>query len=138
MTLFNIDDLQNKISHNLAQRQQAAIEAEQMVESELTNYLRWHRGIHAKKIICDYRQTMHTLAQQELKRSMMQLNDGENQSQVLEELCYRLVKKLTHAPSVGLRQAAHDGHDHLLTLMNYLYNSPTQPLEAQLTHEEIA
>ena len=134
VTLYNIDNLQTKINHNLGQRQQAAITAEQLIEGELENYVRWHRGINAKRIICNYRETMHDLAKIELKRSLTQLNEGSNQEQVLEELCYRLVNKLTHAPSVGLRQAAVDGHDHLLTLINYLYK--TAP-EAQLTHEEI-
>ncbi len=133
VTLYNIDDLQTKINHNLGQRQQAAIEAEQLIECELNNYARWHRGINAKRMICNYRQTMYDLAKTELKRSKSQLNDGTNQEQVLEELCYRLVKKLTHAPSVGLRQAAVDGHDNLLTLINYLYKAP----EAELAHEEI-
>ncbi|OGV38470.1 MAG: glutamyl-tRNA reductase [Legionellales bacterium RIFCSPHIGHO2_12_FULL_42_9] len=134
VTLYNIDDLQIKIDHNLGQRQLAAIEAEQLIECELDNYIRWHRGINAKQIICNYRQTMYSLAKLELKRSMTQLNKGTNQEQVLEELCYRLVNKLTHTPSVGLRQAAVDGHDNLLTLVNYLYTVP----EDQSTHEEIA
>lgn len=134
VTLYNIDDLQTKINHNLGQRQQAAIEAEQLIECELDNYVRWHRGINAKRIICNYRETMYDLAKIELKRSLSQLNEGNNQEQVLEELCYRLVNKLTHTPSVGLRQAAVDGHDNLLTLINYLYKAP----EDQLTHEEIA
>ena len=134
ITLTNIDELQNTISHNLSQRQNAAIEAEQMIEFELDNYIRWHRGINAKRIICNYRDAMHEMAQHELKRSLIQLSEGSNQQQVMEELCYRLVNKLTHAPSVGMRQAAFDGQDHLLNLVNYLYTIP----EAQSTNEEIA
>ena len=134
LTLYNIYDLQTKINHNLGQRQLAAIEAEQLIECELDHYIRWHRGINAKRIICNYRQTMYDLAKLELKRSITQLNEGTNSEQVLEELCYRLVNKLTHTPSVGLRQAAVDGHDNLHTLINYLYKAP----EDQFTHEEIA
>lgn len=77
---------------------------------------------------------MSELANQELQRSLTKLKQGSNQEEVLHELCHRLVHKLTHVPSVGLKQAAIDGHEELLTLIHYLYQTP----KAQSTHEEIA
>ena len=142
VTLYNIDDLQNQIQQNLNHRQHAAIEAEQLINSELENYLQWHKLMSAKKSICDYRGSMQALAQQELARSMKQLNNNTDQRQVLEELCQRLIQKFTHIPTMRLKQAVLNGQDDLLTLIHHLYNedgiSEINYLEANLTHEEIA
>ena len=122
--LYNIDDLQQMIEKGMNERRAAALEAEQLIESELDNYIRWHRSRKATSIICDYRDHMQGLAQQELQRAMRKLSAGECQSSVLTEFSTRLVKKLTHAPTVGLRQVARDNHEELLDLAQYLFNAP--------------
>ncbi|ARG96849.1 glutamyl-tRNA reductase [Legionella micdadei] len=132
--LYNIDDLQSMIVKGMDERRSAALQAEQLIESELDNYIRWHRSLRAKDAICNYRNRMHDLAQQELKRAQEKLRAGHCQIGVLQELCDRLVNKLTHPPSVGLRQAAQDGREELLDLVHYLYNFTT----IQSPYEEIS
>lgn len=120
--LYNIDDLQTMITKGMAQRQTAALQAEQLIDSELDNYIRWHRSLRARDVICDYRDHMQDLAQQELQRAMSQLSAGKEQALVMQEFCHRLVNKLTHHPTTGLRQAACDGREELLDLTHYLFN----------------
>ncbi|KTD31081.1 glutamyl tRNA reductase [Legionella maceachernii] len=123
--LYNIDDLQSMIVKGMDERRFAALQAEQLIESELDNYIRRHRSLRAKDVICDYRNRMQDLAQQELQRAQEKLSAGHCQTHVLQELCDRLVNKLIHHPTVGLRQAAKDGREEILDLIHYLYNFTT-------------
>ncbi|QDP73195.1 glutamyl-tRNA reductase [Legionella israelensis] len=123
--LYNIDDLQTLIKKGMNERQAAAVEAEQLINIELDNYIRWHRSLKAKSMICNYRAQMEDLAQQELQRALQKLSHGHDQQSVLNEFGERLLNKLTHSPTVGLRKAARDGREELLTLANYLFNPST-------------
>ena len=118
--LYNIDDMQQVIAKGMNERRSAAQRAEQLIESELDNYIRRHRTQKAKTIICDYRSQMQAVAQQELQRAIQKLSTGKCQFSVLEEFSERLVKKLTHTPTVGLRHAARDNREELLDLAQYL------------------
>ena len=118
--LYNIDDLQMVIAQGMAERRSSAIKAEQLIDSELDNYIRSHRSRRAKNVICDYRRQMQHVGQLELQRAIQQLSAGKCQFSVLEEFGERLVNKLTHTPTVGLRQAASDNREELLDLAQYL------------------
>lgn len=118
--LYNIDDLQQIIEKGVDKRRAAALKAEQLLDSELDNFIRQHRTRQAKEVICNYRSQMHTITQQELKRARQKLLAGQCQFNVLEEFSQRLLKKLTHTPTVGLRQAARENHEELLDLARYL------------------
>ncbi|VEA02611.1 glutamyl-tRNA reductase [Salmonella enterica subsp. salamae] len=53
--LYSVDDLQSIISHNLAQRQAAAVEAETIVEQEASEFMAWLRAQGASETIREYR-----------------------------------------------------------------------------------
>ena len=125
--LYNIDDLQMLIEKGMDKRRTAAQHAEQLIDGELSNYIRWHRSLHAKDVICDYRTQMQDLAQLELQRAIQKLSTGQCQFSVLTEFSERLVNKLTHRPTVGLRRAARDDRSELLDLARYLLNTPAEP-----------
>lgn len=117
MTVCNIDSLQSQCLSNLAQRQQAAILAETMIEQELTKYFCWTDSLASKNIILDYRKHMQQLAQKELAIAMESLKQNQVcADEVLQKLTYRLVKKLTHIPTITLKQAARGGNKELLAL----------------------
>ncbi len=131
--LYNVDDLQTMIEQGMDERRTAALEAEQMINAELDNYIRWHRSLKANDTICDYRNQMRSLARAELERAVQKLSNGQCQELVLNEFSERLLNKLTHSPTVGLRQAAWDGREELLDLAGYLFN-PSK----NRGHEEIS
>ncbi|MDI1352511.1 MAG: glutamyl-tRNA reductase, partial [bacterium] len=132
--LYNVDDLQLMIEKGMDERRQAAFQAEQLIDSELHNYIRWHRSLKAKDVICDYRNQMNGLAQYELQRALNKLSQGHSQHSVLSEFSERLVNKLTHHPTTGLRHIAQDGKEDLLSLAQYLFNTT----DCQSSYEEIA
>ena len=126
--LYNIDDLKTLITKGMDERRSAALQAEQLIDCELDNYIRWHRSLRAKDVICDYRNHMQTLADHELQRAQAKLSAGLNQEDVMRELCDRLVNKLTHTPTAGFKQAAWDGREELLDLAHYLFKNPDEAI----------
>lgn len=123
--LYNVDDLQFMIEKGMDERRQAALQAEKLVESELSHFIGWHRSLRANEVICDYRDHMNSLAQLELQRALKKMTSGDCPKTILNEFSERLVNKLTHSPTSGLRQLAWDDRDDLLTLAQYLF-TPTK------------
>jgi glutamyl-tRNA reductase len=122
VTLCNIDDLSAFITHGLAERQAAAKNAELMIEQAILDYERINRARQTKHIICNYRQRMQQLANVELTHAINQINIGKDPATVLSEFSEKLINKLTHKPSIGLRQAAWDDQSALLELADYLFS----------------
>lgn len=120
--LYNIDDLHQIISEGMEERRAAAVHAEQLIDTEMAQFVDWKRAVKANKIIVDYRHHMKNLATHELARAQKKLTSGECQHSVLNELCERLVNKLTHLPTQGLRQVALDERSDLIDLVQYLFN----------------
>lgn len=131
--LYNVDDLEHIIQQGMNERKNAAIEAEELINAELDQYIRWHRSLRASDVICDYRSQMQELGRYEMERSLARLNKGQNSEQVIQELCERLMNKLLHQPSAGLREAAWDGREDLLELARYIYN-PNQGRKALFSY----
>jgi glutamyl-tRNA reductase len=131
--LYNVDDLQNMTEEGMKERRQAALLADQLIEEELNNYLYKQRSLKAKKVICDYRTQMHHLAQKELQRALKKLSAGQCQQLVLNEFSKRLVNKLTHYPTNGLKQIARDGREDLFTLAQYLFTTACQSSYEELS-----
>lgn len=129
ITLYNIDDLERMTQEGLQQRHIAAEHATKLVDYELKTFMQQHRALRAKDLICDYRNAMETLAEQELQRAMQKLARGIDQIEVMAEFSQRLIKKFTHIPSVGLRQAALDQRDDMLDLAHSLFNINQQSYE---------
>ncbi|QQN40157.1 glutamyl-tRNA reductase [Acinetobacter sp. CS-2] len=104
--LYGVDDLQSVIDDNLAQRRQAAVEAEVMVNQLATEMLTQQKIKKAGSTIQAYREQGEVLRQEELALAMSRLASGDNPEQILQELSYRLTQKLLHPTSILLRQAA--------------------------------
>lgn len=132
--LHNIDALQNLIDKGLKKRQMAAEEAEALVHEELARYARWYRSLKAKDLVFAYREQMQRLGQEELQKAFAKLAAGMDQETVLSTLCQKLINKLTHTPTIGLKKMALDNRIDLLDFSRYLFN----PLTQENKHEEIA
>lgn len=120
--LYNVDDLQNRIEQGMDERKQAALNAELLIHQALEKYQCQNRGLQAKALICNYREHMQNLANPELQKALQRLSMGEDHTEVLKEFSRKLVNKLLHLPSAGLRQMAKDGHESSLTLAQSLLN----------------
>ncbi|MFW1844555.1 glutamyl-tRNA reductase [Acinetobacter pittii] len=104
--LYGVDDLQSVIDENLAQRRQAAVEAEVMVNQLATQLITHQKVKEAGSTIYAYRQHSEEISQQELTHALEALHHGENAEQVLQQFAHRLTQKLMHPTSILLREAA--------------------------------
>ena len=104
--LYGVDDLQSVIDENLAQRRQAAVEAEVMVNQLATELVTQQKVNLAGETIHTYRDYGEQLREEELAHAMQRIAKGEAAETVLAEFSYRLTQKLLHPTSIVLREAA--------------------------------
>ena len=104
--LYGVDDLQTVIDENLAQRRQAAVEAEVMVNQLATELMTQQRVKGAGHTIQSYREHGEHLAEEELALALAKLESGESAEEILKAFSHRLTQKLLHPTSILLRQAA--------------------------------
>ena len=115
--LYTVDDLQGIIEQNMATRQQAAGQAEIIIEEERDNFMAWYRSLESVKLIQDYRTHAERLQQQEIVLALHALAQGKDSQAVVERLARRLTNKLIHTPTRALNQAGKDGNQDLLTVL---------------------
>ena len=119
--LYGVDDLQSVIEDNLAQRRQAALEAEVMVNQLATQLITQQKVKDAGSSIQQYREHGEQMRQQELNCALARIATGEDAAVVMQDFSHRLTQKLLHPTSILLRDAAkaddpaHFGfiHEHL-------------------------
>ncbi len=127
--LHNIDDLHVVIEKGLDERKLAAKAAESLIQPALSAYLKADRVRSAKKLICEHREHMQHLAREELLRATQKLKAGENATAVMQVFSERLLNKLLHQTTVGLREAAADHRTDLLDFAEYFFNSDPTPIK---------
>ena len=77
-----------------------------MVNQLATQLLNQQKVKQAGGTIHQYRQHQENLAQAELKQALLALERGQQPEQVLQAFSHRLTQKMSHVPSLLLRQAA--------------------------------
>jgi glutamyl-tRNA reductase len=103
--LYTVDDLQNIVAENQRHREQAARQAEQIVQDEREQFMNWFRSLSAQNHVRLYRQQADEIRQEQLAQALRKLEQGDDAAAVLSELSERLTNKLIHAPTEALRQA---------------------------------
>ena len=106
--LYGVDDLQSVIDENLAQRRQAAVEAEVMVNQLVTQLVTQQKIKDAGSTIQQFREHGEEQRQVELSQALERIQSGEDMKQVMEDFAHRLTQKLLHPTSMLLRQAAQE------------------------------
>lgn len=120
--LYTIDDLKDVVQENLQSRQQAAKEAEKIIDLQVVDFMRWVRMLDAVPTIRALRIQAEALREAELAAARKRLARGDDPQQVLERLAHALTNKFTHAPMVALQQADHDGNADLLEAARRLFD----------------
>ena len=120
--LYTIDDLQAVVEEGLGQRQDAARQAEILINEALDDWQREIRGYRAIDTIKQLRDTTQVLSEQELVRAMKMVEAGRSADEVLTQLSRNLTNKFLHAPTVALRSAAEQGDLSLLEATHRLFS----------------
>ncbi|MDM3403947.1 glutamyl-tRNA reductase [Citrobacter sp. Cb019] len=115
--LYSVDDLQSIISHNLAQRKAAAVEAETIVAQETSEFMAWLRAQGANETIREYRSQSEQIRDELTAKALAALQQGGDAQAIMQDLAWKLTNRLIHAPTKSLQQAARDGDSERLNIL---------------------
>ncbi len=119
--LYTVDDLDEVIEENKRSRQEAALQAEEIIDQHVEAFMGWLRSLDAVELIQGYRIQAEQLRNETLKKALQQLKRGKSPEEALQFLAHTLTNKLLHTPSAQLRQAGFDGQIELLEAANTLF-----------------
>lgn len=120
--LYTVDDLQEVIEEGRQSREEAAEQAEEIIEQQVEHYMGWLRSLDAVDTIRAVRQQAEDVRNEVLKTAQRQLAAGKEPEQVLNELARTLTNKLVHEPSVQINRAAYDGREEILDTARELFS----------------
>jgi len=112
--LYTVDDLHEVIEENRKSRQEAALQAEDIIATQVAHFMGWLRSLDAVDAIRAYRDKAHHLRDDVLANARRQLLAGKDPQEVLNELARVLTNKLIHEPSVQMKHAAYHADQDLL------------------------
>lgn len=121
--LYSIDDLTEIIGENLANRESAAAEAEQMVAQGAADYARERRMRAGQAVLRQYRAEAQELRDAALAAARRRLDAGQEPDQIMERLAADLTNKLLHRPTVAIRQASAHEDGAVLAWLREHYSS---------------
>ena len=124
--LYTVDDLQEVIEEGRQSREEAAQQAEEIIEHQVEHFMGWLRSLEAVDTIRAVRQQAEEVRDEVLKNAQRQLASGKDAEQVINELARTLTNKLVHEPSVQLNRAAYDGREELLESARELFSLKDQ------------
>ncbi len=107
--LYNIDDLQMRAQNSLDHRKAAAVEAQELIDEHVNDYMRTLRSFDSLDLIRHYRQKVGELRDEELAKALQKLEQGQSPALVLEQFAHAFSQKLMHQPCMTVRQASERG-----------------------------
>ncbi|MGB9429837.1 MAG: glutamyl-tRNA reductase [Gammaproteobacteria bacterium] len=119
--LFTIDDLHSVVEKNLRSRQEAAQQAEVIIDAQVAQFMEQLRGLDAVPTIRAVREHAAELRNHTLEQAQHLLAGGATPESALRFLAETLTNRLLHAPTAYLRQAAHAGRDHIIRQAHELF-----------------
>ena len=115
--LYSVDDLHGIIEENRQARQDAAVEAEEIVNGCIDKFTYWLDSLKAVESIRLYRRQSELLRDQLLSKASFALSNGGEPEKVLKELAFKLTNKLIHHPTLALTDVSGSGDEDKLQLL---------------------
>jgi len=119
--LYCVDDLKNIVDDGLQSRREAAEQAEDIIDIQVSHFQTWIRAQDASKTIHQLRTQSDKTREELLQKAINSLSNGQSAEQALERLANDLTNKILHAPSSTLKQAASEGNNELLSAAQQLF-----------------
>jgi len=122
--LYTVDDLQEVIEENRQSRQEAACEAEEIVDAQVNQFMLKLQALGANDVIRAYRDKITAIKSEALEKSLKQLQAGQSPEAVLQQLAHTMSNKIMHAPTARMREAAELGNDQIIIAARTLLELP--------------
>jgi glutamyl-tRNA reductase len=109
--LYDIDSLNDKLEHSLAERMAEVPQVKAILDEELVGFTEYMKSLEMIPIIADIRQQAETIRQEMLEKTLRRLPDlTEAERARIEAMTQALVKQILHAPTQRLRAEASCPH----------------------------
>lgn len=104
--LYDIDDLQAVASENLNGRTGEVLKADEIVDEEVEDFLRWLDSLEQVPTIVALRQRLEEIRQHELEKSLRTSLKGlsEKERQAIEDMTAAMIGKILHVPISRLKK----------------------------------
>jgi glutamyl-tRNA reductase len=119
--LYTVDDLDEVIQENMRSREEAATQAEEIIEQYVHDYMGWLRSLDAVELIQDYRSYAEQIRDEVTQKALQHLAKGKSPEETIRFIAHTLTNKLLHTPSTQIRQAGFNGQIELLEAANTLF-----------------
>jgi glutamyl-tRNA reductase len=119
--LYTVDDLHEVIEENMRSRQEAAEQADEIIDVQIDHFLGWLRSLDAVGVIRAYREEADNLRLEVLDKAQRMLAAGKSPHEALNFLAHTLTNKIIHAPCANLRQACYDQRPELVEAARELF-----------------
>jgi len=120
--LYTVDDLQDIINEGLKSRQEAALMAEDIIETQVVHFMAWLKSLSAVNTLCRYREKAEDIRDGCIKNAFKQLKNGKDPEKIITEMAKQLTNKILHSPSIQIKQAGMDERDDLIKAACLLFN----------------
>lgn len=107
--LYTVDDMRDIIEEGLRTRQEAAKQAEEIIATQVSDFMGWLRSLQVVDVIRHFRSEAESTRDAETEKALRALARGEPADDIIKRLSHDLTNKLLHAPSAKIRQAGYDG-----------------------------
>ncbi len=124
--LYTVDDMNDIIQENLRSRAQAALQAEEIIDTQVEHFMGWFNSLGAVETICDLRSHIKAAQARLTEQALQKLAAGKDPSDVIKLLSHQLSNTVLHEPCVQLRRAAANGDEEFLSVTRQLFNLQNQ------------
>lgn len=127
--LYTVDDLKQVIDQNLQSRQEAAREAEALVEQGSEYFMGQLRASGVSDLLRSFRSHAESIQQAEVEKSLNALRGGADPEAVVRSLARSITNKLIHTPTHQVRKSAEAGDESAATWLSALFNLSDDKLD---------
>ncbi len=119
--LYTVDDLKDVVQENINNRKQAALQAEEIIEAQVIEFMDWVNSLDAVSTIRALREHAEALQLEASQWAQKKLQEGGDPEIILQEVTRSLTNKLIHSPSSQLKNAGITGRSDLLSATHELF-----------------
>jgi len=119
--LYTLDDLQSIINQNQQSREEAASEAEIIIEKAVIDFQETDLSLSAVDTLVKFRRKHEDIKTIELDKALKRLEAGDAAQDVLINFANQLTNKIIHTPSIQMKQAKIEGRDEVLIAISTLF-----------------
>ena len=120
--LYTVDDLRDVIEEGRRAREDAAVAATEIVDSEVSRWQRRQLARDAVGTIRAFRDSAATLRDAELDKALRALESGQPADVVVRQLAHGLTNKLLHRPTEQLKRVGEEGGEEPLRWLQKLFD----------------